>query len=62
MQMRRYCCDFPKGLRWLKWLVLSFLLLSVSGCYQTPTAERLDYDPETVEMLRQEIRGVDWDE
>jgi len=56
MQIRRNCWG-P-----LKWCLLSFLLLSVFGCYQTPTAERLDYDPETVETLRQEIKSVDWDD
>ena len=44
-----------------KWLVLIGVLL-VAGCFQQPSAERLDYDEDTVQTLRQEIKSVDWDE
>ena len=45
----------------LKWLALVAVLL-VAGCYERPSAERLDYDADTVQTLRQEIESVDWDE
>ena len=45
----------------MKWFILSFILLAV-GCYEQPSAERLDYDADAVQTLRQEIKSVDWDE
>lgn len=45
----------------LRWLALASTVLFI-GCYTQPSAERLDYDAETVEMLRAEIKSVDWDE
>jgi len=55
MYLRFYC----GGL--LKWMTLGAIVLAV-GCHQQPSAERLEYDPETVELLREEIKSVDWDE
>ena len=55
MRFRFYC-----GVSF-QWIALVSILLAV-GCYEQPSAERLDYDPDTVEALRQEIESVDWDE
>ena len=45
----------------MMWFLLSFLMIAV-GCYERPSAERLDYDADTVQTLRQEIKSVDWDQ
>ncbi len=45
----------------MKWFMLSVILLAV-GCYERPSAERLEYDSDAVQALRQEIKSVDWDE
>jgi hypothetical protein len=48
-------------LDWRTWSVFVLALLT-AGCYQPPSAERLEYDVDTVQALREEIKSVDWDE
>ena len=37
-------------------------LISLSGCYEQPTAETIDYDSGTVKTLRDEVESFDWDQ
>ena len=58
MQFRSYWVGVAKSA-----VVLMMLgMLSSIGCYRQPSADRLDYDPQTVQTLRQEIDSVDWNE
>ena len=58
MQFRSYCVGVAK----LAVMLMTLVMLSSIGCYKQPSAEPLNYDPETVQTLRQEIDSVDWDE
>lgn len=63
MQIRnsgRWPCWLGR-LDWRTWSVFVLALLT-AGCYQPPSAERLEYDVDTVQTLREEIKSVDWDE
>ena len=42
--------------------LMTLVMLLTMGCYKQPSAERLDYDPDAVETLREEIKSVDWNE
>ena len=55
MQLRSYWVGAAKS------VAVLVMLLSL-GCYKQPSAERLDYDPETVQTLSKEIDSVDWNE
>ena len=58
MQRTSYWVGVAKSAVTLMVLVMSLSL----GCYKQPSAERLDFDPDTVQTLREEIKSVDWNE
>lgn len=36
------------------------IVLSV-GCYQQPAADKLQYDVDAVQTIRQQVKAIDWD-
>lgn len=43
-----------------KGLLLFFVAL-VAGCYQQPSAEKIQYDADAVDEIRQQVKAMDWD-
>ena len=42
-------------------LMLGLLLVSLSGCYEKNLAPEIEYSPQEVEILRDEIQKMEWD-
>ena len=42
-------------------LTLLFFVVLLAGCYQQPSAEKIQYDAEAVEEIRSQVDAMDWE-
>jgi hypothetical protein len=45
----------------IRHVALFFFVALLAGCYQQPSAQKIQYDAEAVEELRQQVKTMDWD-
>ena len=43
-------------------LLVALICCAMAGCYRQPSAPLVEYDVDQVELLRQEVKSIDWDE
>ena len=41
--------------------ILLFFVAALAGCYQQPSADKIQYDAEAVEEIRQQVKTMDWE-
>lgn len=41
--------------------ILLFFVVALAGCYQQPSAEKIQYDADAVETIRQQVEAMDWE-
>ena len=41
--------------------MLLFFVALLAGCYQQPSADKIQYDSEAVETIRQQVKTLDWE-
>jgi len=41
--------------------IVLFCAALAFGCYQQPSADKIQYDAEAVETIRQQVKDMDWE-
>ncbi len=53
--------SFGSGVVYSVGLVVGFLLVTTTGCYEKHLAPQIEYAPSEVDLLREEIQKMEWD-